>query len=197
MTNGENLGALFGRVRAGDQHAATELVRIYEPALRRMVRLRLRDRHLRRLLDSADVGQAVLLHFLVRVASGEYECCTPEQVLRLLATMARHHLVNLALREQAGKRDYRRLAEVSADECAIAARGSSPSQHVAAQELMHKARQLLTPDQRQLLELRQQGHPWSAIARMVGGRPAALRLHLTRALARVACDLGLDGVFHD
>jgi DNA-directed RNA polymerase specialized sigma24 family protein len=153
VTDGESLGALFGRVRAGDQHAATELVRRYEPALRRLVRLRLRDRQLRRLLDSADVGQAVLLHFLVRVASGEYECYTPEQVLKLLATMARRHLVNLALREQAAKRDYRRLATVPVEECAVAARGSSPSQHVAAQELLNKARLLLTPDERRLLEL--------------------------------------------
>jgi hypothetical protein len=99
-----------------------------------MVRLRLRDRQLRRLLDSTDVGQAVLLHFLARVASGEYECYTPEQVLKLLATMARRHLINLALREQAARRDYRRIAAAPAEEWALAARGSSPSQHVAAQE---------------------------------------------------------------
>jgi RNA polymerase sigma factor (sigma-70 family) len=191
------LGALFGRVRAGDQHAATELVRRYEPALRRLVRLRLRDRQLRRLLDSADVGQAVLLHFLLRVASGEYECYTPEQVLKLLATMARRHLVNVALREQAAKRDYRRLATVPVEECAVAARGSSPSQHVAAQELLTKARLLLTPDERRLLELRQHGHAWGAIARMVGGTPEALRKHLARAMERVASELGLDGTFHD
>jgi RNA polymerase sigma factor (sigma-70 family) len=161
-----------------------------------MVRLRLRDRQLRRLLDSMDVCQAVLFHFWGRVATGEYECCTPEQVLKLLATMARHHLINLALREQSGKRDYRRVAAAPAEECALRARGSSPSQHVAAQELLHKARQLLASGERQVLELRQQGHAWSAIARLVGGSPETLRKQLGRAMTRVTRDLGLDGVFH-
>jgi hypothetical protein len=83
------------------------------------------------------------------------------------------------------------------EECAVAARGSSPSQHVAAQELLNEARLLLTPDERRLLELRQHGHAWGAIARMVGGRPEALRKHLARAMERVASELGLDGTFHD
>jgi RNA polymerase sigma factor (sigma-70 family) len=197
VTDGGSLDNLFRRVRAGDQQAAGELVRRYEPALRRLVRLRLRDRQLRRLLDSADVCQAVLLHFFVRVAAGEYECYTPDEVLKLLATMARHQLVNLAAREQAGKRDYRRLAAVPADECALAARGASPSQHVAAEELWHEARRLLAPDEWQLLELRQQGHAWGAIARLVGGSPEALRKQLARALARVTRELGLDGASDD
>ena len=62
---GETLPALLDRIRAGDQGAATELVRRYEPALRRSVRLRLRDPRLRRVLDSSDVCQAVLLRFFV------------------------------------------------------------------------------------------------------------------------------------
>jgi RNA polymerase sigma factor (sigma-70 family) len=193
---GESLGTLFSRVRAGDQQATTEFVRRYEPALRRMVRLKLRDRKLRRLFDSADVGQAVLVRFLVRVADGSYECTTPEQVLQLLGVMARRQLVNLALREQAVKRDCRRNAEVPADECAVTARGSSPSQHVAARELMDRARQLLTPDEQRLLELRQQGHPWDAIARTVGSTPEALRKQLSRAVERVSTELGLDGMHH-
>jgi RNA polymerase sigma factor (sigma-70 family) len=197
VNDGESLGALFGRVRAGDQHATTEFVRRYEPALRRMVRLRLRDPKLRRLFDSTDVGQTVLLRFLVRVTSGSYECHTSEQVLQLLGVVARRHLINLAVREQAVKRDYRRRVEVPADECPIAAPGSSPSQHAAAQELMDRARQLLTPDEQRLLELRQQGHPWDAIARMVGHTPEALRKQLARAVERVTTDLGLDGASHD
>ena len=99
---------MLDRVRAGDQQAATELVRRYEPALRRAVRLRLRDRQLRRSLDSSDVCQAVFLRFFVRVATGPYDLDTPEQVLKLLATMARTQVVNEALRQQAAKRDCRR-----------------------------------------------------------------------------------------
>src|SRR5262245_18622455 len=48
------------RIRAGDEQAAVELVRRYEPAIRREVRFRLRNTRLRRLFDSMDVCQSVL-----------------------------------------------------------------------------------------------------------------------------------------
>src|SRR5262249_25955616 len=76
VTDGPTLRALLVRIRAGDQQAATALVRRYEPALRRAVRLRLRDRQLRRFLDSSDICQAVLLRFFARVAAGQYELDT-------------------------------------------------------------------------------------------------------------------------
>ena len=52
--------AMLLRVRAGDEDAAAEVVRRYEPALRRLIRMRLTDPHLTRLLDSMDVCQSVL-----------------------------------------------------------------------------------------------------------------------------------------
>ena len=59
----------------------------------------------------------------------------------------------------------------------------------------YKALQKMKPvleRERQLLELRQQGHQWPEIAALLGGSPAALRLKLTRAIDRVAQQLGLD-----
>ena len=194
MTNGSILRTMLDRVRAGDQQAATELVRRYEPALRRAVRLRLRDRQLRRSLDSSDVCQAVFLRFFVRVATGPYDLDTPEQVLKLLATMARNQVVNEALREQAARRDCRRL--VGADGREVAAPGSSPSQHVAAAELLEKARHLLGPDEWHVLQLRQEGREWADIARLLGGTAEGLRKQLARAVARVTQALGLVEVGH-
>src|SRR4051812_55008 len=43
---------LIRRVRAGDEAAAREVVRIYEPAIRREARVRLVDTRLRRMFDS-------------------------------------------------------------------------------------------------------------------------------------------------
>ena len=51
---------LIERVRGGDGDAATELVRRYEPAIRRVIRLRLTDARLRRAFDSMDVCQSLL-----------------------------------------------------------------------------------------------------------------------------------------
>ena len=44
----------------------------------------------------------------------------------------------------------------------------------------------------QLVELRNQGHDWNSIAKVVGGNPAALRQKLHRALARLSEQFGLE-----
>jgi RNA polymerase sigma-70 factor (ECF subfamily) len=196
MTDGETLRALLERIREGDQQAATALVRRYEPVLRRAVHLRLRARRLRRLLDSSDICQAVLLRFFARVAAGLCDLDTPEQVLKLLATMARNQVVNEAMHQQAAKRDCRRLVGAGAEERAARAPGSSPSQHVAAEELLEKARALVSPGEWQLLELRKEGRGWDDIARQLGGTGEGLRKQLARAVARVTQALGLVEVRH-
>src|SRR6266480_4019842 len=100
---------LIGRVRKGEQSAAAELVRRYEPAIRRAVRFRLTDPRLRRTCDSMDVCQSVLLSFFVRAASGQYDLDSPEQLLRLLTTMARNKLISQVHKHGAARRDYHRL----------------------------------------------------------------------------------------
>jgi hypothetical protein len=48
------------RIRAGDEGAAAELLRHYEPFIRREVRFRLHDRRLQQVFDSQDICQLVL-----------------------------------------------------------------------------------------------------------------------------------------
>src|SRR5262249_8797908 len=64
---------LIRRVRAGDQDAATELVRRYEDSIRRAVRFRLADTRLVRVLDSMDICQSVFASFFVRTAAGQFD----------------------------------------------------------------------------------------------------------------------------
>src|SRR5947209_1299085 len=98
------------RIRAGDQHAAAELVRRYEPLIRREVRLHLEDSRLGRLFDSMDVCQSVLASFFLRTAAGEYDLDRPDQLIGLLVTMARNKLASAARRQTQQKRDHRREA---------------------------------------------------------------------------------------
>ena len=51
MTTEGTFRELIDRVRSGDEQAAIDLVRRYEPAIRRAARVRLRDPRLGRLLD--------------------------------------------------------------------------------------------------------------------------------------------------
>ena len=192
MTDENQFQELIRRVRAGDANAASELVRSYEPAIRRAARIRLVDARLGRVLDSMDICQSVLASFFVRAALGQYELDKPEQLLKLLATMARNKLADHARQEQAGRRDNRRIEAGTAEDRQIAAAGSTPSQRVAAKEILQEVQSRLTDDERTLADQRALGREWADIAAEVGGTPEALRKRLSRAIDRVAQELGLD-----
>jgi RNA polymerase sigma factor (sigma-70 family) len=190
-TEAARFADLIRRVRAGDNGAATELVRRYEPAIRRVVRVHLRDPRLRRVLDSTDVCQSVLATFFVRANLGQYELDTPESLLRLLATIARHKVTNLAHRQQAARRDYRRELILGEHDAQLRAAQSDPGEQAAARELLAKVRERLSDEERQLAERRGEGESWAEIARAVGGSPESVRKKLARALDRVLGQLGI------
>jgi len=181
---------LIRRIRSGDDAAAAELVRLYEPAIRRAARIRLADSNLRRLFDSMDISQSVFASFFVRAALGQYELDKPERLLALLVAMSRKKLADHARRQAAARRDYRRTRN-NIDEALHAAPGSSPDQHVAARELLDEFRRRLSPDERRLAEQRALGHGWDQIAADEGGSAEALRKQLARAIDRVSQELGL------
>jgi RNA polymerase sigma-70 factor (ECF subfamily) len=190
MSDEQSFRDLIGRVRQGDEQAAADLVRRYEPAIRRAVRFRLTDPRLRRTCDSMDVCQSVLLSFFVRAASGQYDLESPDQLLRLLTTMARNKLLNQARQQQAARRDNRLLDDIADHDVPEVAPG--PSQQVEARELLQEVHRRLTPDELRLVELRNQGHDWNTIAQAVGGSAPALRQKLHRALARLSQQFGLE-----
>ena len=183
---------LIRRARAGDQQAATELVARYEPTIRLVVRRRLTDPQLRRLLDSMDICQSILGNFFAGVALGRFELENAEQLLRLLSTMARNKLTSYARKQRAARRDPHAAPRGRADLPEDVDRHPSPSQVIASQELLQEFRRRLSPPERRLAELRALDRSWSEIAAEVGGSPDGLRMQLTRAVARVARELGLE-----
>jgi RNA polymerase sigma factor (sigma-70 family) len=193
MSEAEAFRDLIQRVRGGDEDAATEIVRRYEATIRIAVRVRLDQSDLRRLLDSMDICQSVLANFFVRAASGQFELETPEQLVKLLVTMARNKLLTHAEQQRAARRDYRRR-EGSPEEKQVADTGPSPSRVATYRELLETVRRRLGDEERKLADLRSQGHSWVEIAVELGENADALRFRLNRALDRVAHDLRLDEV---
>lgn len=192
MPEKEQFQKLIGRVRNRDEDAASELVRQYESVIRRVVRIHLRDARLRRTLDSMDICQSVLASFFVRTALGQYELETPEQMLNLLASIARNKLSNQVHRLNAKRRDVRREADQGGETAWAMDRASDPGEQASARELLEKVRDRLDPDERHLAEQRSIGRGWKEIAAELGGTDVALRKKLTRALNRVMAELGLD-----
>jgi len=194
MSEEEAFRDLIRRVRAGEQQAATELVRQYEPEIRRAIRMRLTDPRLNRVLDSMDVCQSVMSNFFVRVHAGQFDLERPEQLLRLLVTMAKNRLLDQARRQRASRRDSRRV-ETGADErlANLADKDQgTPSQIISEKELLQAVRKQLSDEERLLAEKRSLGMDWAEIAAELGSTPEALRKKLARAMDRVTAKLGLD-----
>jgi RNA polymerase sigma factor (sigma-70 family) len=183
---------LIRRVRTGDQDAASELVQQYEPTIRRVVRVRLTDTRLRAALDSMDICQSVLASFFVRTALGQYELETPDQLLKLLATITRNKLADQARKQRVDRRENLPSGESRSGDGNFVAAEPSPSRQLAARDLLQEVRRRLTSEERQLLELRDQGLDWGQIATARNGSPEALRKRLARAIDRVSAQLGLE-----
>ena len=185
---------LVGRVRSGDEAAATELVRLYEPEIRREVRLRLKGPQLRRLIDSMDICQSVLGNFFVRAALGEFDLEEPRQLVRLLVKMARNRVVDWARRlgaERRGGGMEWTLYEVPGGEQVIPGRDPTPSAQASASDLLDEFRRRLTPEERRIVDRRLAGLTWDELARETGDSAQALRKRWERGRDRVAGELDL------
>lgn len=184
---------LIRRVRNRDEDAARELTLRYEAAIRRVVRIHLRDARVRRVMDSTDVCQSVLASFFVRTVLGQYELDSPEQLVNLLTTITRNKLANQVNRLRAKRRDIRRNTTIDGDEgVQVADRGADPSEQASVREILEKVRERLDPDERYLAEQRSLGRTWQELADELNATDVALRKKLTRALDRAMSDLGLD-----
>src|SRR3954466_12412319 len=151
----EPFAELINRIRAGDEQAAADLVRRYEPEIRREVRFLLRDPFLRRSFDSMDICQSVMGSFFLRAALGEYDLSRPEDLVRLLISMTRNKVVDATRRQRAQRRDHRRATSLEAVD--IASVTPSPSQVAEGRELLAAFRDRLSAEERRLADLRSQG----------------------------------------
>jgi RNA polymerase sigma factor (sigma-70 family) len=196
MSDDATFADFIQRIRGGDDQAAEELVRRYEPLIRREVRLRTEDDRLNRAFDSMDVCQSVLASFFVRAATGEYDLDEPQNLIRLLVTMARNKLASKARLEHRQKRDHRRIATTDAEAMNELLDGEpSPSEVLSRSELLERMRASLSEEERQIADLRGQGLAWEEVAARLGGNGNARRMQLTRGIERVGRELGLeDGI---
>jgi RNA polymerase sigma-70 factor (ECF subfamily) len=141
-----------------------------------------------------DICQSVMGSFFYRAALGQFDLERPEDLIRLLVTMARNKLADQA-RRQATERRGKGMVRVG-DAAEIDVPGAEPtaSRVASAREVLQAAWGQIGADERWLAEQRALGRPWAELAAEVGTTPEALRKKHARALDRVAEQLGLDGV---
>jgi RNA polymerase sigma-70 factor (ECF subfamily) len=192
MREASHLHDLVRRMRAGDGDAAAEIMKFYQPHVLRSIRLRMRDSRLRLGLDDIDVCQSVMASFFARLALGQFEVETPEQIVKLLSKMARNKVASQARRAQVTRRE---LAGLDGPQRAIepqAAAALDPFRVASGRDLLEEFQRRMSPEERQISDLRSTGREWAEIAEEVGSTAGALRKKLSRALDRISTQLGLD-----
>jgi RNA polymerase sigma factor (sigma-70 family) len=194
MTSRPDIQDLIARTRAGDQDAAAELVREYEPHIRRAVRIQLRDPRLRSMLDTTDICQSVMASFFARLAFGQFDrnVSEPGQLVALLMKMARFKVATRARRSEVTRRDRQGQGAHASAVLAMTDPEPEPSRLVAGRDLLEQFSLRLKADERAISDRRADGQTWPEIAEELGGSSEALRKKLSRALDRVACELGID-----
>jgi hypothetical protein len=182
------------RIRQGDQRAAEELVRRYEPQIRTEIRswLRMRDSRLQRVFDSMDICQSVLADFFTQSARGEFELDEPSQLVRLLIGMAKKKLADRVRFHQRRRRDVRIVGELQVEVTALPVDTERPSRIVAGRELVEMLWGRFSEEERALAEMRAGGDDWATIALILGGTAEARRKQLNRAVTRAAGGLEPD-----
>jgi DNA-directed RNA polymerase specialized sigma24 family protein len=187
---------ILEQVQAGDEAAAEEFVRIYEPYVRQVVRARLRAMRLRRVADSSDFCQAVMASFLIRVTVGEYDLAGSIELKRLLGRMAINKVVDLA-RKPEFRNPVLAVSAPGVRGVEPIAPGPGPASNLAWKDMVEAVRGRLTDNERSISDLRTTGLSWTEVAASLGEKPDAVRNRLNRALKRIIGELGLEALHDD
>ena len=139
-----------------------------------------------------DICQSIMANFFVRVAAGQFDLETPEQLLGLLATMVRNKATDRVRREQRDRRDVRRVAKTSVEELGLQESQKTPGSMVAHKELLQLVRDQMSQEENEIAVHRLNGCSWEEIAQQMGGTAEAIRKRFARAIDRVANELGFD-----
>jgi DNA-directed RNA polymerase specialized sigma24 family protein len=172
----------FDRLRSGDQDEVERLLRRLEPSLRRVIRMRLVDDRLRRVVDTSDVFQSLMKDFL----SQQRRDGSPREIsagLYAYLAAAVHHKVRTRERKE------RRKVPLSAESLDVAATQPAVDRQIENREFVETVRNKLDDDLRRLFDLNSEGFTWKEIAERVGGNPDALRMKLRRQLANILIEL--------
>ena len=177
-------------IKRGDQAAAAELVRYYEPEVRRFVRFRLTDPRLRRFLDSVDVCQSVMAKFFHRIQTERITVEHPLQLLKLLITMARNSLLD-HVRKAKVRRTVSGAGAENAEMNELADPRTGQAQQLEQADLVALIRGRLRGEVQQALDRWLLGCGWEEMSQEFACEPDALRKRLSRAIDRATKELGL------
>jgi RNA polymerase sigma-70 factor (ECF subfamily) len=158
-------------LRQGDPDAARTVFDQYVDKLVGMARKRISQRLASR-IDAEDVVQSVFRTFFHRAKEGQFEFHDPDDICKTLARITLHKVFRQVAHHQAAKRDAGREmgSGDDAQDLVVNLVSREPTPEEAATLLDHMEHFLaqLKPQDREILELRMQGHSTIDIAEKLG-----------------------------
>lgn len=180
---------LLARYCDGSDAAAEEIFRRYLNRLIALARTRM-TRGVARRADPEDAVQSALRSFFVGARADKFELQRSGDLWRLLASITSHKVARLTSHHRAQKRSVRRdvefpaSASVGLDEALADPQPRPDEAALAAEELAELAR-ALSPELRQVLELRLQDTSVEAIAAQLGCSTRTIRRRLDELRALI------------
>ena len=193
VTN-EEFAAFVKRIHSGDEQAARDLIKEFEPEVRRAARVRLTDSRLRRLVDSIDICQSVFGRFFKGVSAGDFELDSSDQLLAVLTTMTRNRIIDLHRAQSAQKRRPTEAGQPGfvPDPGELADELSGPRSNAIAREQLEQVRSRLDEDEARLVEIRTGGSSWQEVASELGESEEVVRKRFERLIKRVRSEVSLS-----
>ena len=179
--------SLISAAQSGDASATAELVRLYEPEVRMVARVRL-GQALRPYLDSVDLVQSVHRSVMVGLRDARFDIASPEKLIALALTIVRRKVARHWRRVQRQQRLSRmtsestRLPDLFTSLCSTE---PDPGAEAARHEQIERLFRQLKDSERNLVQLRLEGYSTAEAARQLGLDPDVARVQLNRLRHRL------------
>lgn len=159
--------SLLRQFRHGSQEAATQLYVRYVHRLRALVRARCSP-ELSRRMEPEDIVQSIFRRFFRRVLKGDYDVPPGEELWGLFLVIALNRIRAAEMFHRAGKRDVRQTVSPEVLSAVSDPATNDETAFNVLQLTLADALAAMTPAQKQMLELRIQGHEVAEIAQKTG-----------------------------
>lgn len=171
----------------GDAEAADRFVQHYREQIKRIARFKLRNtpQQVQRVYDESDIVQSVM-GVLWEQIRGEWKDKSESSIVKLLIRTAVNRVIEKVQKEAALKRGGGRI--VGDGEAAIdlaAGRDRPPDEAAEVNEEATEILKQLSPDERAIGELRDQGLTWAEVAERLGTTADAVSRRWSRALEEI------------
>jgi RNA polymerase sigma-70 factor (ECF subfamily) len=178
------LDSLLERLCQGDDAAAEQVFRAYEPYLRMVVRRQLPPR-LRAKFDSADVVQSIWADVLHGFRQAGWRFASAAHLRAFLIKATRNRFIDRVRRHHRAVEHEQSLRDTD-QEAMPRSPQPQPSEVAQADELWERMLALCPPAHHELLRLKRQGHSLAEIAERTGLHPSSVRRILYDLARRMA-----------